>query len=75
MWINPRRPPIWACACGCKRFRKVNPDGTDAAVKVKMLKNIRKRPLTIIEFTTAGVLEGRFGLRGVRCVEMTLKKE
>lgn len=37
----PRRPPIWACCCGCKRFRKVNPDGTDAAVKVKMLKDIR----------------------------------
>lgn len=39
----PRRPPIWACSCGCKRFRKVNPDGTDAAVKVKMLKDIRPR--------------------------------
>ena len=21
----PRRPPIWACSCGCKHFRKVNP--------------------------------------------------
>lgn len=52
--IIPRRPPIWACACGCKRFWKVNPDGTDAAVKVKMLKNICKRPLTIIEFMAAG---------------------
>lgn len=27
------RPSIGACACGCKRFRKVNPDGTDAPVK------------------------------------------
>ena len=39
----PRRPPIWACCCGCKRFRKVNADGTDAAVKVTMLKDIRPR--------------------------------
>ena len=117
----PRRPPIWACCCGCKRFRKVNPDGTDAAVKVKMLKNIRKRLLTIIEFATAGVeeaviahrfddihhyriditteygeretlrvsalnerdardeatvlvLEGRFGLKGTRCVEMEVEE-
>ena len=48
----PRRPPIWACACGCKRFRKVNADGTDIPVKPKMLKNIRKKPLGIIEFTS-----------------------
>lgn len=27
----PRHPPIWACVCGCKRFRKINPDGTDAS--------------------------------------------
>lgn len=38
----PRRPPIWECSCGCKRFRKVNADGTDAPVKVKLLKNLRK---------------------------------
>ena len=44
----PRRPPIWACSCGCKRFRKVNPDGTDAPVKVKLLKNIKPAPLTKI---------------------------
>lgn len=55
--IIPRRPPIWACGSGCKRFRKVNPDGADAEVRVKMLKNIRKRPLTIIEFTNARVEE------------------
>ena len=48
----PRRPPIWACSCGCKRFRKVNPDGTDAPVKVKMLKDIKKKPLTLINFTS-----------------------
>lgn len=48
----PRRPPIWACRCGCKRFRKVNWDGTDAEVKPKMLKNIRPKTLTIINFTT-----------------------
>ena len=50
--IIPRHPPIWACSCGCKRFRKVNPDGTDAPVKVKMLKDIRKKPLTLIDFTS-----------------------
>lgn len=53
----PRRPPIWACACGCKRFRKVNPDGTDAPVKVKMLKNVRRRPLAMIVFETERVIE------------------
>ena len=30
----PRRPPIWECVCGCRRFRKMNRDGTDALVKV-----------------------------------------
>ena len=49
----PRRPPIWECTCGCKRFRKVNPDGSDAPVKVKLLKNLRKKPLADITFTTA----------------------
>ncbi len=48
----PRRPPIWSCSCGCKRFRKVNLDGTDAPVKVKILKNIRKAPASMIEWTT-----------------------
>lgn len=43
----PRRPPIWACVCGCLRFRKVNPDGTDASVKVKLLKNTRKAPASV----------------------------
>ena len=33
----PRRPPIWCCSCGC--IQKVNPNGTDATIKVKMLKH------------------------------------
>lgn len=48
----PRRPPIWCCSCGCKRFRKVNMDGTDAKVKVKLLKNVRKAPVTLITWTS-----------------------
>lgn len=59
----PRRPPIWSCACGCKRFRKVNPDGTDAPVKVKLLKNIHKAPATKFEWESEGVkrvLQGEF---------------
>lgn len=51
----PRRPPIWCCACGCKRFRKVNEDGTDAQVKVKMLKNIRKAPASKIIWSSSMV--------------------
>jgi hypothetical protein len=49
----PRRPPIWACSCCCKRFRKVNPDGSYAPVKVKLLKNVRKASLSriIVEST------------------------
>ena len=53
----PRRPPIWECVCGCKRFRKVNPDGTDAPVKVKMLKNIRKAPAELINWETSLAVE------------------
>lgn len=49
------RPPIWACTCECKRFRKVNPDGTDAPVKVKLLKNIRKAPADKINWETSMV--------------------
>lgn len=49
----PRRPPIWECVCGCKRFRKVNPDGTGAPVKLRMLKNIRKAPAELINWTTS----------------------
>lgn len=48
----PRRPPMWECSCGCLRFRKVNADGTDAKVKLKMLKDIRPAPLTKISWQT-----------------------
>ena len=53
----PRRPPIWACSCGCKRFRKVNPDGTDAPVKVKLMKNIKPAPASIINWESDGTTE------------------
>lgn len=59
----PRRPPIWACSCGCKRFRKVNPDGTDAPVKVKLLKNTRKASVSKVTWESEGVkrvLNGEF---------------
>lgn len=45
----PRRPPIWACSCGCKRFRKINPDGTDALVRIRLLKNERIGKIVLIE--------------------------
>lgn len=53
----PRRPPIWACVCGCRRFRKVNEDGTDAPVKVKMLKDIRKKSAQLINWETSKASE------------------
>ena len=59
--IIPRRPPIWACSCGCKRFRKVYFDGTDVPVKVKMLKNIRPKPLTLIDFESSEVERALLG--------------
>lgn len=48
----PRRPPMWECCCGCLRCRKVNADGTDAKVKLKMLKDMRPAPLTKISWQT-----------------------
>lgn len=48
----PRRPPIWACPCGCKPFRKVDSDGNHVPVKVKLLKNIRKAPTTLINWSS-----------------------
>ena len=48
----PHRPPIWSCACGCKRFRKINLDGSDAVVKVKLLKNVRTASARTICWTT-----------------------
>lgn len=52
----PRRPPIWACSCGCKRFRKVNPDWTVAPVKVKLLKNIKPAPASVINWESDGTI-------------------
>ncbi|MBO5015925.1 MAG: hypothetical protein J6C92_08955 [Bacteroidaceae bacterium] len=49
----PRRPPVWACSCGCKRFRKINPDGSDADVKVKMLRNVKPAPASVITWETS----------------------
>lgn len=51
----PRNPPVWACPCGCRRFRKVNPDGTVAPVRVKMLRNVRKAPMTLINWQSGAV--------------------
>ena len=48
----PRRPPMWECSCGCLQFRKVNADGTDAKVKIKMLKDMRPAPLSKICWQT-----------------------
>lgn len=44
----PRRLPIWECSCCSARFRKLNPDGTDAQVKLRLLKNERVGKLKII---------------------------
>ena len=49
----PRRPPLWECSCGCLRFRKVYPDGTDARVKIKTLKDVRPASLSKIVWTTS----------------------
>ena len=48
----PRMPPMWECSCGCLRFRKVNADGTDAKVEIKMLKDMRPVHLTKISWQT-----------------------
>ena len=50
------RRPIWTCACGCKRFRKVNPDGTDALVKVKLLKIVGNGYILIPTFSLGALL-------------------
>lgn len=48
----PRRAPMWACMSCEKRFRKVNPDGSDAPVKIRLLKNERKNGKIKINFNT-----------------------
>ena len=73
----PRRPPIWACACGCKRFRKVNADGTDVPVKPKLLKNVRKKPMTLINITTSLASEAfqREGKDGIHHYHVKIETE
>lgn len=51
--VIPRNPALWECACGCCRFRKVNPDGSVAKVKVKMLDDVRKAPMTLINWESS----------------------
>lgn len=70
----PRRPPIWACSCGCKRFRKVNPDGTDATVKVKLLKNIKKAPLSKITWES-GLVEKAFSSDVIHHYKVAIETE
>lgn len=38
-------------------FLKVNPDGTDAPVKVKLLKNVRPAPAAVINWESDGTVE------------------
>lgn len=53
----PRRPPVWSCSCGCVRFRKVLPNGGDAPVKIKLLKNVRPAPALLITWESSKVTE------------------
>ncbi len=53
----PRRPPIWSCSSGCVRFRKVLPNGEDTPVKVKLLKNVRPAPASLITWESDKVSE------------------
>ena len=71
----PRNPPVWACPCGCKRFRKVNPDGTYAPVKVKLLKNIRRAPLTKITWENSSAAQSPEFLRTARHYRVDFETE
>lgn len=62
----PRNPPVWACPCGCRRFRKINADGTYAPVKVRLLKNIRRAPLSKIIWETDSVTAARESARAAK---------
>ena len=50
----PRRPPIWGCSCCSTRFRKVLPDGTDAPVKLRLLKNERRGKIVFTSYDDEG---------------------
>ena len=62
----PRRPPIWACSCGRKRFRKVNLDGTDVPVKVKMLNRRTKQEQSQVRLNYALQEGGRPKVKDMR---------
>ena len=62
----PRRPPIWACSCVCKRFRKVNLDGTDVPVKVKMLNRRTKQEQSQVRLNYALQEGGRPKVKDIR---------
>ena len=36
-WSISRRPPIWACSHGCKRFNKINFDGKDGIITIETI--------------------------------------
>jgi hypothetical protein len=59
----PMRPPVWACSCGCLRFRKVTQDGHDAPVKLLLLANIKPNPLIDTIFQAPHVMEKPCELR------------
>ena len=48
----PRRAPMWACMTCEKRFRKVNQDGSDAPIKIRLLKNERRDGKVQINLST-----------------------
>ena len=68
---------MWECSCGCLRFRKVNADGTDAKVEIKMLKDMRPVHLTKISWQTLQCSEalnnGRMDMVHLYMVKTVLK--
>lgn len=53
----PKRAPIWGCSVCSTRFRKVNPDGTDADVRLTFLKDVRKGPMSKFTFESDSVAD------------------
>lgn len=57
--VIPRNPPVWACSAGCRRFRKVNPDGTVADIRVRMLKHVRPDPASVINWESDAAIAAK----------------